>query len=138
MSTAAGTATSGATVAAAAAAEAARKEEEELTEYSPRDLADDWEFKILRSNTGAFRRPEKLKETLDQEARAGWVFVEKFDNGRIRLKRPASARENDRSLDFDPYRTYAGGSSLPIIAIVVAFLVAGLVALAVVAAAMAS
>jgi hypothetical protein len=134
MSTGTVAASSGAAVAAAAAAEAAREEEERLTEYSPRDLAEDWEFKILRSNTGAFRRPERLKEILDQESRAGWVMVEKFDNARIRLKRPASARQDDRSLDFDPYRTYVGGASNVTVAVFVALLVAGLVAFAVVAA----
>ena len=63
-----------------------------MTPYQDQDLSGDWEFKILRSVTGAFGKPEKLKEALDQEAKAGWVLVEKFDNGRIRLKRPASAR----------------------------------------------
>ncbi|MCU0878213.1 MAG: hypothetical protein MUF06_10550 [Pirellulaceae bacterium] len=45
---------------------------------------------------------------LADEARAGWVLVEKFDQSRIRLKRPAAARERDGKLDFDPYRTEAG------------------------------
>jgi hypothetical protein len=38
------------------------------------------------------------------------MLVEKFDNSRIRLKRPAKARELDGKLDFDPYRTHAGAS----------------------------
>lgn len=37
-------------------------------------------------------------------------MVEKFDNQRLRLKRPASARTADSALDFDPYRTSYGMS----------------------------
>lgn len=81
-----------------------------MTGYSPQDLADDWEFKILRSATGAFKDPEKLRAVLDEEKRAGWVLVEKFDSGRLRLKRPASARQLDGKLDFDPYRNNVGAS----------------------------
>ena len=79
-----------------------------MTPYSDKDLADDWEFKFLRSATGAFRKPEFMQESLDEEAQAGWQFVEKFDNSRIRLKRPAYAKKNDRNLEFDPYRTQVG------------------------------
>jgi hypothetical protein len=100
--------------AAGAAAAAARRrmieEEEEMTPYRAEDLKDNWEFKILRSTTGAFGNPEKLRLALEEEARAGWILVEKFDHGRIRLKRPANARQGDANLDFDPYRTYVGMS----------------------------
>ena len=102
---------------AAAAAERQRQmreEEEELTPYSTTDLAQDWEFKIVRSAMGSFRSPAFLQRVLDDEARAGWVLVEKFDNTRIRLKRTALARERDGKLDFDPYRTDAGPSQLTI------------------------
>ncbi len=81
-----------------------------MTTYGPHDLSDDWEFKILRSMRGVFRDPEGLKRILAEEGRAGWVFVEKFDEGRIRLKRPAKSQESDATLDFDPYRTYVGPS----------------------------
>jgi preprotein translocase subunit SecF len=103
----------GAAAAAAAAAQQLREQEEEqeMTPYQPQDLNDGWEFKILRSLTGAFGKPEKLREFLDDEAKAGWVLVEKFDNNRIRLKRPASARKTDSALEFDPYRTYVGISA---------------------------
>jgi hypothetical protein len=96
---------------AAAAAEQQRRlneEEEALTPYSRNDLAQDWEFKIVRSAMAGFRKPEFLRQVLDDEARAGWVLVEKFDNSRLRLKRPATARERDGKLDFDPYRTDVG------------------------------
>jgi hypothetical protein len=98
----------GGAAAAAAAVARMREEEELMTPYTRDDLAADWEFKILRSNTGGFRKPERLKQILDDEARAGWVLVEKFDNGRLRLKRPRTAKGNDPNLDFDPYRTQVG------------------------------
>jgi hypothetical protein len=94
--------------AAAAAAAKRRREEEELTSYQERELNDDWEFKILRSMTRAFKHPDKLRQVLDEEAQAGWVLVEKFDNSRLRLKRPASARTRDNALSLDPYRAYFG------------------------------
>jgi len=90
------------------AAKRQQEEEEEMTPYSAKDLADGWEFKILRSAAGRFSDPFWLKGVLDEEARAGWEFLEKFDNFRVRLKRPASARERDASLNFDPYRTWVG------------------------------
>jgi hypothetical protein len=99
----------GATTAGAAAAAARRRrEEEDMTSYTKEDLTEGWEFKILRSATGAFKHPDKMKAALQDEARAGWVLVEKFDGGRIRLKRPARARDSDANLDFDPYRTRVG------------------------------
>lgn len=98
-------ATTTAVAAAQRAAEERRREEEEMTTYSPRDLSEDWEFKVLRSCYGSFAVPDRLQEVLAEEARAGWVLVEVFDHQRIRLKRPASAREADGRLDFDPYRT---------------------------------
>ncbi|MCD4686724.1 MAG: hypothetical protein K8S97_12380 [Anaerolineae bacterium] len=95
---------------AAAAKERKIREEEVMTTYLPEELRDDWEFKIVRSHLEAFRNPQKLKRVIAEEARAGWVLVEKFDNGRLRFKRPASARANDQILpqDVDPYRTTFG------------------------------
>jgi hypothetical protein len=104
--------------AAAAGAAAARKrrerqeEEEVMTAYTPQELAEGWEFKIVRSSTGAFRAPAFVRAVLDEEQRAGWTLVEKFDNGRIRLKRPASARAKDSALGSDAYRTHVGMSEL--------------------------
>lgn len=99
--------------AAGAAAAAAKKaqderEEQELTPYSQTDLAEGWEFKILRSVNSRFRDPTWRREVLAEEAWAGWSLVEKFDDARLRLKRPASARRNDATLGFDPYRTWVG------------------------------
>lgn len=90
-----------------------------MTGYTSTDLSEGWEFKILRSATGAFRRPDRLRQALDEEARAGWVLVEKFDNQRVRLKRPASARAGDAALGFDPYRTSHGLSESRLMLIIV-------------------
>ncbi len=102
--------TGGAAAAAAAYAELQRQEEEEMTPYSAKDLDDGWEFKILRSNFATFRDPEKLRATLEEEKRGGWTLVEKFDDQRIRLKRPAGAKQAQGELadGYDPYRTTVG------------------------------
>jgi len=95
----------------AAAAKAKRQqEEEEMTAYSEDELAKRWEYKIIRSGTGAFRHRDRLREALEEEAQAGWELVEKFDDQRVRLRRPVAARSNDHLLDFDPYRTWIGVS----------------------------
>ena len=81
-----------------------------MTNYSDAELQGDWEFKILRSRASAFARPEVLDQVREDEARAGWTLVEKFDDQRLRFKRPASAKAGDSMLDFDPYRTCYGSS----------------------------
>jgi len=43
-----------------------------MTTYTPQDLSGEWEFKILRSTTGAFKKSQRLKEILEQERQAGW------------------------------------------------------------------
>ena len=85
-------------------------EEEVMTQYSRDDLEKDWEFKIVRSTFGAFRNPRSLNSLLEDEALAGWEMVEKFDDNRVRFKRPRSARANDGMLpsNYDPYRTQFG------------------------------
>ena len=65
----------------------------------------EWEYKILVSHTGSFKKQEAMQQALEEEGPAGWVLMEKFDNKRLRLKRPVSARDRDSSLDFNPYRT---------------------------------
>jgi hypothetical protein len=103
-------ATSAATTANAAAAETRRQheEEEELTPYSRDEVDGDWEFKILRSMTGAFARPEQFRRALEDEALSGWVLVEKFDNNRLRLKRKVGVHDDEMNPDIDPYRTTYG------------------------------
>lgn len=96
------------------------QEEEQMTPYGTRDLSEDWEFKILRSMSGEFAKPERLAQILEQEARAGWLMVEKFDNHRIRLKRRSEARKDDRLLGFDPYRSYVGATETKVVLTIVA------------------
>jgi hypothetical protein len=115
---------------AAAAARRRRileEEEQRMTAYEPRDLAEDWEFKILRSMTRAFKNPQKMREILDEESRAGWVLVEKFDDGRLRLKRPAAARANDQLLSVDPYRTYVGYTETQFVFLILAWIFGSLI-----------
>jgi len=100
--------------AAAAAVARLRQEEEEMSKYNPELLNGDWEFKILRANFGAFRKPEVLKKVLKEEAVSGWRMLEKFDDSRIRFIRNVSMREKDTSLPsgVDPYRTHYGMSEI--------------------------
>jgi len=126
MSAAAGGAAAGGAAAAAAAALAAQQEEEEMTPYGAKELAEDWEFKILRSATNRFRDPIWLNAILQEEARAGWKLVEKFDDGRVRLKRPTGARGRDASLGFDPYRTWVGMSQQRLAGVIVFSIFGGL------------
>jgi hypothetical protein len=106
----------GAHIAAHAAAEKRRKlleaEEQEMTKYTSEELEGNWEFKIVRSESGAFRKPEVLAIMLEEEALAGWEMVEKFDNQRVRLKRRKEAGGRDHLLppQIDPYRTQYGSS----------------------------
>lgn len=105
--------------AAAAAAEMLRQEEEEMTDYSDKDLREAWEFKILRANTAAFKDPQTLKQACEEEAQAGWILVEKFDDQRLRFKRPTSAKDKDSYLPFDAYRSQFGMSKSAFAGIVV-------------------
>ncbi|AGA28317.1 hypothetical protein Sinac_4103 [Singulisphaera acidiphila DSM 18658] len=112
----------GGAVAAAIVAELQRQEEEEMTPYSDKDLAEGWEFKIVRSTLWGFRKPEQLRAVLAEEKKGGWVLVEKFDDSRIRLKRPAGTKIEERDFEdgYDPYRSttwVSGENRLLIVAI---------------------
>jgi hypothetical protein len=89
-------------------------EEERMATYTREDLEEDWEFKIVRATSPAFRKPEELQKLLREEALAGWTMVEKFDDSRVRFKRPRSAREQDPYLPpgVDPYRTQYGAPAV--------------------------
>jgi hypothetical protein len=129
----AGGAAGGAAAAAAAIARMKRQEEEEMTPYGPGDLSE-YEFKIIRSTTGAFGKPERLKEILAEEGQAGWELVEKFDTQRVRLKRQVAWRDKDATLGWDPYRTTIGLSEGKLVGVILLivfgslFAVAGLIA----------
>ncbi len=118
-------------IAGATAAAAARKrqeqEEEEMTAYPPEELGK-YEYKIVRANWGVFGNPAKFNLLLQEEARAGWELVEKFDNERVRFKRPLSARERDSLLPVgvDPYRSHYGMPPLLFALLLVAIVLVGL------------
>jgi hypothetical protein len=128
----------GGVIAASAAAEKRRQmlraEEEDMSQYTQNDLKDDWEFKIVRSDSAAFRKPEVLNKLIEEEAQAGWVMLEKFDDGRVRFKRPRSARARDSFLPdgVDPYRTQYGTLVTRQVALLVGVMI-GLLGLGVVA-----
>jgi len=127
---------------AAVAAHQARKrrqeqEEEELlmTKYTPEELEANWEFKIVRSESGAFLKPEVFQMLLQEESVAGWELVEKLDDRRVRFKRPANARRRDVTLPpgVDPYRsTYGNATARTSMLISIAVLLAGGVGLGVI------
>src|SRR3990172_5449604 len=81
-----------------------QQEEEEMTHYLKDELEQGWEFKIVRSVSNAFRNPQTLANVLENEAIGGWELVEKFDDGRLRFKRPAASRRKDAMLPagYDP------------------------------------
>ncbi len=106
-------ASTAAVAAAAAATRRMRQEEEDMTGYSKDDL-DGWEFKIVRANTRKFRDYKAVQQICDEEAKAGWEMVEKFDDARIRFKRNVEKRSGDRHLEVDPYRTRVGMTEVAI------------------------
>lgn len=98
-----------------------------MTRYTPEELEKNWEFKIVRSDTGAFRKPEVFQMLLQEESIAGWELVEKLDDRRVRFKRPASARRKDITLPpgIDPYRsTYGSTASRTTMSIALAIILA--------------
>jgi len=127
----------GAFVAIHAAQEQRRRdeqEEEEMTKYTSEDLENNWEFKIVRSDTGAFRKQQVFQNLLQEEQIAGWELVEKLDDRRVRLKRRKEDRRKDAMLPqgYDPYRTnYGSSTARPIILIVIATVLAIAIGLAV-------
>jgi len=105
-----------------------------MTTYSADDLHGDWEFKIVRGNTRVFGRSSTLHRLLQEEAQAGWTMVEKFDDQRIRFKRPRQASLHDAQLPpgVDPYRVHFGMPPLAFVLLMVAVLLAltmGIIAL---------
>ena len=102
-------------VAAHAAVERKKKlnrEEEEMTGYRREELEQGWEFKIVRSASGVFKDPLALSRTVEEERLGSWDLLDKFDNERLRFRRPVAARERDGNLPlgYNPYRTQIGVS----------------------------
>ena len=127
----------GAFVAIHAAQEKRRQdeqEEEEMTKYTSEDLENNWEFKIVRSETGAFRKQQAFQNLLQEEQIAGWELVEKLDDRRVRLKRRKEDRRKDAMLPqgYDPYRTnYGSSTARPIVLIIIATMLAVFIGLVV-------
>lgn len=94
-----------------------RRRGREIDPLSKEELAEGWEFKIVRSNTAI--KGERFARLCAEEAENGWELVEKFDNNRIRFKRPIAKRENDHMAIIDPYRTRIGMSEGALAAVVV-------------------
>ncbi len=121
---------SGAHVAIQAQEETKKKqqEEEEMTPYNTNQLEEDWEFKIVRSQTNAFKKYDTIERVKAEESIAGWILVEKFDDGRLRFKRPPNAKKNDYNLPqgIDPYRTTYGMGEGGLIALILGGIAAGL------------
>ena len=106
--------------AAAAAAAKRRQNDEEEIEVTPMntDSSGQFEYKIIRSVTKAFRTPAFFQQTLQEEAQAGWQLVEKLDDGRVRLRRSIECRSNDTHLTQDPYRTNVGMGEVQLVFVI--------------------
>jgi len=93
---------------------AAEAEEERMTPYTPHELTTGCEFKIIRSPRNLFGRQEYRERILAEEGRTGWVLVEVFDNGRIRLRRPRPSGHPEPIEGYDPYRSLLDDRTEPI------------------------
>jgi len=78
-----------------------------MTKYGS-DEIEGWEFKIVRASTRKFKNREFFRATCEEEARAGWEMLEKFDDNRVRLRRKIEHRDGDLHREIDPYRTLVG------------------------------
>jgi len=116
--------TTGSSVASGAAAQILKDEEEIMTAYKKDDL-EGWEFKIMRSYTGKFKDNKFVQQICQEEAKAGWEMLEKFDEFRIRFKRRVDYRASDQFLKIDPYRTAVGAGINRIMAVILALVVLG-------------
>jgi hypothetical protein len=75
-----------------------------------------WEFKIVRASRDLFRNPAVLQQLCQEEAKAGWILLEKLDDRRVRFKRLIALRTilDPNQLSFDPYRSHYGSSFTPL------------------------
>ena len=71
-----------------------------------------WEFKIVRASSDLFRDQALLQQLCQEEAKAGWILLEKLDDRRVRFKRLIALRNilDETQLPFDPYRSHYGAS----------------------------
>ena len=75
-----------------------------------------WEFKIVRANRDLFRDQAVLQQLCQEEAKAGWILLEKLDDRRVRFKRLIALRNilDETQLPHDPYRSHYGSSWTPL------------------------
>ena len=71
-----------------------------------------WEFKIVRAKRDLFRNPVVFQQLCEEEAKAGWILLEKLDDRRVRFKRLIALRNilDTKRLPHDPYRCHYGSS----------------------------
>jgi hypothetical protein len=103
-------------IAAAAKRREQEQEREELAmieRLSQEDGEGRYEYKVLRSYTNAFRSPERRRQILNEEARAGWEMVAKLDNARLIVRRPRTTQDSPIQ-GIDPYRTQVD-TNLPVV-----------------------
>lgn len=104
--------------AGAAAARRRQEHEEEEAALMNTDPSGNFEYKIVRSITKAFKNPTFFQQTLQEEAQAGWQLVEKLDDGRVRLRRTIEWRTKDGQLNQDPYRTQIGMGEMKMVFVI--------------------
>ena len=114
-------------------AETDQKDEEDhlLAALIQQDREGKYEYKILHGGIGAFRKPERMREILEEEARSQWELALKLDDQRLVLRRPQDARSRDayRDAGVNPYRTELSSvRSTAIIAAVLGVAMAGVLA----------
>lgn len=75
-----------------------------------------WEFKIVRASHDLFRDQAMLQQLCQEEARAGWILLEKLDDRRVRFKRLIALRNilDETELAYDPYRSHYGKQWTPL------------------------
>ena len=103
-----------------------QQEEEELNHHTEGIMSENWEYKIVRSTTKAFKKPRNMAKALEGESLGGWDLFEKLDDGRLRMRRPSSERREDnlRPSGYDPYRIQYGMSEEGLAAAVIGGIVA--------------
>lgn len=100
-----------------------------ITGHEQNTLWDDsqWEFKIVRARNREFGQRDHLEALLREEALAGWIMTDKYNDSQVRFRRRRIARVQDRYLPphIDPYRTVyipdasAGVQNLHLIALAI-------------------
>ncbi len=116
-----------------AMAETAQKDEEDrlLAALIQQDREGRYEYKILHAGFRTFRKPERMREILDQEARSQWELALKLDDQRLVLRRPRDERSRDafREPGTDPYRTELSSvRSTALITVILGVVIVGVLA----------